>query len=101
MQALGLEHLGPLALRRARRRQLGDAAVAEDEVVDAVDAGDRVEHGGTAQEQVRRLAGADVEDVGQKLRRLAAHAGWPIGVGLPWSLPAPTGAGRSLPASSS
>ena len=41
--------------------------------MDAVDRGDRVEHGGPAQDEVGVLAGADVEQVGE------AHAGCPIG----------------------
>ena len=54
VQALGLDHLGAVGVGLAGRRQLGDLAVADDDVVDAVDPGDRVEHGRPAQDQVRR-----------------------------------------------
>ena len=96
VQALGLDQLGAVGRRRARRRQLGDLAVADDDVVDAVDPGDRVEYGGAAQDQMRGLARAHVERLGQ------AHAEVPIGVGLA-GLPSPSAgeAGRSAPASSS
>ena len=85
----------PSAARLAGRRQLGDLAVADDDVVDAVDAGDRVEHGRPPQDQVGVLAGADVEAVGE------AHAGCPIGVGCGAPSPSASGVGRSPPASSS
>ena len=57
VQALGLDHLGAVVVRLARRGQLGDLAVADDDVVDAVDPGHRVEHRRPAQDQVRGLAG--------------------------------------------
>ena len=54
-------------------RELGDPAAADDEVVDALDPGDRVEQGGATQDEVGGLPGADVEDVGEVDG--GAHAG--------------------------
>ena len=70
VQALGLDHLRALRVGRAGRGELGDLAVADDDVVDAVDPGDGVEHGGPAQDQVRALAGAHVERLGRGSRGL-------------------------------
>ncbi len=94
VQALGLDHLGALGVGLAGRGQLGDLAVADDEVVNPVDPRHRIEDGRPPQDQVRVLAGTHVECVGQ------AHAGVPIGVGRlpsPWSAALPP----SPPASSS
>ena len=92
-RALGVDLLEAADGGLARCCQLGDLAVADDDVVLGVDAGHGVEHGGTAQDQVRALAGAHVQ-LGQ------AHAGCPIGVGrsapLPWA-----GAGSPSPEASS
>jgi hypothetical protein len=89
VQSLGVDLLQPLDLG-AGRGQLGDPAGADDDVVDAVDPGDRIEHGGGAQDQVRALAGAHVERLGQ------LHAGCPIGVGRCSGSPTAAG-GRSFP----
>ncbi len=94
MQALGLDDFRPLGVRLAGRGQLGDPPLADDDVVDGVDPGHRVEHRRPAQDEVRVLAGARVEGVGE------AHAGCPIGVGAAPS-PSLTGIGASPPASSS
>ena len=93
VQAFGVDLLDAVELS-ARSRQLGDPAGAYYDVVNTLDAGDRVEHGGAAQDQIGALAGAHVEHLAQ------AHAGCPIGVGLGSSSPA-AGAGRSPPTASS
>ena len=54
MEALGFDDLGALGRGgSAGGGELGDAAVADDDVVDALDPGDRVEDGGAAEDQVR------------------------------------------------
>ncbi len=102
MQAFGVDLLDVGCVGLAGGRELGDPAAADDEVVDAVDPGDRVEQRGAPQDEVGGLAGADVEDVGEVLG--SAHAGWPI-VGAAASAaagPSPIEVGRSgRPASSS
>ncbi len=82
VQAAGVDLLEALAGGLAGRRQLGDLAVADDDVVLGIDAGHRVEHRRPAQDQVRALSGAHLH-LGQ------AHAGCPIGVGR-WA-PLPCG----------
>ncbi len=57
VQPLGLDDLGRVLVGGPGLGQLGDPAAADDDVVDAVDAGCRIEYRGVAQNQVRRLAG--------------------------------------------
>ena len=66
----------PSTSARARRGELGDPAVADDDVVGALDPGDRVEQRRFAQDHVRALAGAHVERLGE------AHAGCPCPIGV-------------------
>ena len=89
VQARGVDLLQSLG-GGAGGGELGDPALADDDVVDALDPGHRVEHGRAAQDRVGALAGAHVEGLGE------AHAGCPIGVGA-----CSAGAGRSPPAAAS
>ncbi len=74
-----LDQLALAGLRRAGRRQLRDLAAAHDHVEAALDAGDRVEHGRFAQDQVGGLPAARVERLGEGHARFP----WPIAVGSP------------------
>ena len=56
VQAFGVELLGAVRVGLAGGGELGDPAAADDEVVDAVDPGDRVEQRGAAQDEVGGLA---------------------------------------------
>src|SRR5882672_1651679 len=89
--ALRLDHLGALGLTLAGRGQLGNFAAADDDVVDAIDPGHRVEHSGPAQDCVGDLAGTHVKRLGE------AHAGCPIGVTRTAPSPSASGVGRSPP----
>src|SRR6201999_1800901 len=77
VQAFGVDLLDAGRVGASGRSQLGDPAVADDEVVDAVDPGDRVEQGGAAEDEVGRLARPHVEDIGE-VDGAGAHAGCPI-----------------------
>ena len=91
---LGVDLLDALGGGLAGRGQLGDLAVADDDVVLGVDAGDRIEHRGAAQDQVRALPGAHLQ-LRLSSRRLP-YRGRPCG-----AVAVGAGAGSSSPAASS
>ena len=77
-EAVGVDDLGTVNVSLAGARQLGDAAVADDDVVGRVDLGTRVECARVPQDDGLR---GPVRAAPVQAGDGAAHAGSPIGVG--------------------
>ena len=101
--ALGVDQLAFACVDATRGGKFGDPAVANDDVMGAIDPRTGIEHRGATEHQVARGLSAPVSPLERRDRLL--HAGSLIGVGSGRSSdplgPVPPGRGRSAPVSSS